>query len=145
MHANFVLKLFPPPVLSDEEHSIRRCCQSCNLCLRRTFRRFCLALILLLWLISFTTTIPLLYTIDSNEKLPKSVHCPGTKEITYLEEWFDQNRLTQMILFNLIPFLISLFLSLIVLLKLFYDCFIYLYSRSTCRMETFFKFNSSIL
>jgi hypothetical protein len=83
----------------------------------------------------------LLYTIDSNEAAPKPVYCPGTTEISYLEEWFDRNRFSQTIIFNLIPLLISLFLSIIALLKILYDCIIYLCLRcqiskcSPCRKK----------
>lgn len=93
------------------------------------FRRFCFCLVLCVWSLSFTATIPLLYTIDSNEKAPKPVYCPGTKQISYLEEWFDSNRLVQSVIFNLIPLLVTLFLSSIALLKLFYDCLFYFYLR----------------
>ncbi|UJR31213.1 hypothetical protein I4U23_018717 [Adineta vaga] len=131
MHANFVLCLLSSSS-SDQHHSIRSCLQSCGLCLRKFFRRFCFCLVLLVWSLSFTATIPLLYTIDSNEKAPKPVYCPGTKQISYLEEWFDQNRLTQSIIFNLIPLLATLFISAIALLKLFSECLFYIYLR--CKM-----------
>jgi hypothetical protein len=84
----------------------------------------------------------LLYTIDSNEKTPKPVYCPGTTQISYLEEWFDRNRLVQSVIFNLIPLLATLFLSSIALLKLFYDCLFYFYLRlkmskcSPCRTKS---------
>jgi hypothetical protein len=116
--------------------------QSCGLCLRRFFRRFCFCLVLCVWSLSFTATIPLLYTIDSNEKTPKPVYCPGTTQVSYLEEWFDRNRLVQSIIFNLIPLLATLFLSSIALLKLFYDCLFYFYLRlkmlkcSSCRTKS---------
>jgi hypothetical protein len=128
MQANFVLCLFPPSSSSN-----RTCLQSCGRWLRRFFRRFCFCLVLCVWSLSFTSTIPLLYTIDSNEKSPKPVYCPGTTEISYLEEWFDRNRFSQTIIFNLIPLLISLFLSMIALLKILYDCLTYLCLR--CQMS----------
>ena len=136
MHANFVLCLFPTP---DQPQSSRTCFQSCGACLRRFFRRFCFCLVLCIWSFSFTTTIPLLYTLDSNERAPKPVYCPGTTEISYLEEWFDRNRLIQTVLFNLIPLLISLSLSVIALLKLLSEGLHYFYlllctsSCSPCR------------
>ena len=128
MHANFVLCLFPS---SPRSHAIRTCLQSCGACLRRFFRRFCFCLVLCIWSLSFTATIPLLYSLDSNEKSPKPVYCPGTTQISYLEEWFDRNRLIQTVIFNLIPFLLSLLLSLIALLKIFSDFIHYIYLR--CR------------
>ncbi|CAF1618166.1 unnamed protein product [Adineta ricciae] len=131
MHANFVLCLLSSSS-SDHQHSLRSCLQSCGLCLRKFFRRFCFCLVLLVWSLSFTATIPLLYTIDSNEKIPKPVYCPGTTQISYLEEWFDRNRLTQSIIFNLIPLLVTLFISAIALLKLFSECLFYIYLR--CKM-----------
>ena len=138
MHANFVLCLLSssssassnPP---SHHHSSRTCLQSCGLCLRRFFRRFCFCLVLCVWSLSFTATIPLLYTIDSNEKAPKPVYCPGTTQISYLEEWFDRNRLVQSVIFNLIPLLVTFFLSMIALLKLFYDSLLYIYVR--CKMS----------
>ncbi|CAF2557290.1 unnamed protein product [Rotaria sp. Silwood2] len=139
MHANFVLCLLSS---SDQHNSTRTCLQSCGLCLRRFFRRLCFCLVLCIWSLSFTATIPLLYTIDSNEKTPKPVYCPGTTQISYLEEWFDRNRLIQSVLFNLIPLLTTLFMSLIALLKLFYDCLFYFYLRlkmskcSPCRKRS---------
>ncbi|CAF1065225.1 unnamed protein product [Rotaria sp. Silwood1] len=144
MHANFVLCLLSSPSSSssDQHHSTRTCLQSCGLCLRRFFRRLCFCLVLCIWSLSFTATIPLLYTIDSNEKTPKPVYCPGTTQISYLEEWFDRNRLVQSVLFNLIPLLITLFISLIALAKLFYDCLFYFYLRlkmskcSPCRKRS---------
>jgi len=131
MHANFVLLLFPSPSSpsSDERHLFRRCFVSCSHCLRRFYRRLCFCLVVSVWCISFTSTIPLLYTIDSNEKAPKPVYCPGTTQINYLEEWFDQNRVTQTVICNLIPLLSCIFLSLIALLKLFYDCLLYFFLR----------------
>jgi hypothetical protein len=132
MHANFVLCLFPP---SNKYRSTRTCLQSFGACLRRFFRRFCFCLVLGVWSLSFTGTIPLLYSIDSNEKSPKPVYCPGTTQISYLEEWFDRNRRIQTILFNFIPFILSLVLSMIALLKLLADCLYYIYLRwqiSTC-------------
>jgi hypothetical protein len=131
MHANFILCLFPPPLSSssDQQHLFRRCFQSFVIWLRRFFRRFCICFVLCIWALSFTSTIPLLYTIDSNEKSPKPVYCPGTTQITYLEEWFDRNRSTQTVIFNLIPLLICIFLSLIALLKLLFDCLFYFYLR----------------
>lgn len=128
MHANFVLCLLSSSS-SDQHNSVRSCLQSCGLCLRRFFRRFCVCLVLCVWSLSFTATIPLLYTIDSNEKAPKPVYCPGTKQVSYHEEWFDRNRLMQSVIFNLIPLLATLFLSSIALLKLFYECLFYIYSR----------------
>ncbi|CAF4971750.1 unnamed protein product, partial [Rotaria magnacalcarata] len=93
--------------------------------------------------LSFTATIPLLYTIDSNEKTPRPVYCPGTTQISYIEEWIDRNRLVQSFIFNLIPLLTTLFISLIALLKLFYDCLCYFYFRlkmskfcSSCRKRS---------
>lgn len=145
MHANFVLYLLSPPSpssSSDQHQSTRTCLQSCGFCLRRFLRRFCFCLVLCVWSLSFTSTIPLLYTIDSNEKNPKPVYCPGTTQISYLEEWFDRNRLVQSVIFNLIPLLVTLFISLIALLKLFYDCLSYFYFRmkmskcSPCRMKS---------
>ncbi|CAF0876204.1 unnamed protein product [Adineta steineri] len=132
MHANFVLCLLSPPS-SNQRHSVRSCLRSCGFCLRRFFRRFCFCLVLVVWSLSFTATIPLLYTIDSNEKTPKPVYCPGTKQISYLEEWFDRNRLSQSIIFNLIPLLATLFISIVALLKLFYECLFYTYLR--CKMS----------
>ena len=129
MHANFVLCLLSSPKPSDSNHSTRTCVKSCGLCLRRFFRRFCFCLVLCIWSLSFTATIPLLYTIDSNEKTPKPVYCPGTTQISYLEEWFDQNRFVQSVIFNLIPLLATLFMSSIALLKLLYDCLFYMYLR----------------
>ena len=126
MHANFVLCLFST---SDQPQSTRTCFQSCGACLRRFFRRFCFCLVICIWSFSFTTTIPLLYTLDSNEKAPKPVYCPGTTQISYLEEWFDRNRMIQTVLFNLVPLLISLFLSLIALLKLLSEALHYCYLR----------------
>lgn len=143
MHANFVLCLLsPPPSSSDQHQSTRTCLQSCGVCLRRFIRRFCFCLVLCVWSLSFTATIPLLYTIDSNEKSPKPVYCPGTTQISYLEEWFDRNRLVQSFIFNLIPLLATLFLSFIALSKLFYDCLSYFYLRlkmskcSPCRRKS---------
>ncbi|CAF2584916.1 unnamed protein product [Rotaria sp. Silwood2] len=127
IHANFILCLFPSS--SDQNDSNRTCFKSCGRCLRRFFRRFTLCCVLCVWSFSFTTTIPLLYSIDSNEKSPKPVYCPGTTQISYLEELFNRNRFIQTILFNLIPLLMNIFLSLIALLKLLYDCLVYLYSR----------------
>ncbi|UJR15319.1 hypothetical protein I4U23_002271 [Adineta vaga] len=124
MHANFVLSLFPSPSKTN-----KTCLQSCSRCLRRFFRRFCFCLVLCVWSFSFTSTIPLLYTIDSNEKVPKPVYCPGTTQISYLEEWFDRNRFTQTIVFYLIPLLISLFLTVIAVLKILYDSCQYIYFR----------------
>jgi hypothetical protein len=140
MHGNFVLYLFSPS--SDEHRSTRTWLQSLGVCLRRFFRRFCFCFVLCIWSLSMTATIPLLYTIDSNEKIPKPVYCPGTTQISYLDEWFDRNRATQTIIFNLIPLLISLFLTLIALSKLFYDSLVYLYLRlkmskcSPCRKQS---------
>jgi len=128
MHANFVLCLLSSSS-SDQHHSIRSCFHSCGLCLRRFLRRFCFCLVLCVWSLSFTATIPLLYTIDSNEKQPKPVYCPGTKQISYLEEWFDSNRIMQSVIFNLIPLLATLFISLIALLKLFSEFLFYIYLR----------------
>ncbi|CAF1272285.1 unnamed protein product [Adineta steineri] len=124
MHANFILSLFPPS--TSTKHT---CLQSCGLSLRRFFRRFCFCLVLCIWSLSFTSTIPLLYTIDSNEKSPKPVYCPGTTQISYLEEWFNRNRFTQTVVFYLIPLLISSFLTMIAMLKILYDSFQYLYIR----------------
>jgi hypothetical protein len=132
MHANFVLCLLSSSSSSSSDHhqhSTRTCLQSCGVCLRRFFRRLCFFLVLCIWSLSFTATIPLLYTIDSNEKAPKPVYCPGTTQISYLEEWFDNNRLVQSVIFNLTPLLITLFLSIIALLKLFYDSLIYVFFR----------------
>ncbi len=132
MHANFVLCLLSSSSSSsssEQNHSTRTCLQSCGLCLRRFLRRFCFCVVLCIWSLSFTATIPLLYTIDSNEKIPKPVYCPGTTQISYLEEWFDRNRLVQSVIFNLIPLLATLFISFIALLKLFYDCLLYVYLR----------------
>lgn len=145
MHANFVLCLFPSPSSqsSDQQHLFRRCFQSCIISLRRFFRRFCICFVLCVWALSFTSTIPLLYTIDSNEKSPKPVYCPGTTQITYLEEWFDRNRLIQTIIFNLIPLLICIFLSLIALLKLLFDCLIYFYLRLKISKCSPFRKNST--
>jgi hypothetical protein len=140
MHANFVLYLFSTSS-PHRHHSTRTCFQSMGHCLRRFFRRFCVCLVLLTWSLSFTATIPLLYTIDSNEKSPKPVYCPGTTDINYLDEWFDRNRLAQTVLFNFIPLLISSLLSIIALVKLLYDGFVYFYFRlrmsrcSPCRNE----------
>ena len=145
MHANFVLCLLSSSSSSSSDqnrHSTRSCLQSCGLCLRRFLRRFCFCLVLCVWSLSFTATIPLLYTIDSNEKSPKPVHCPGTTQISYLEEWFDRNRLVQSLIFNLIPLLATLFISAIALLKLFNDCLFYFYLRlkmskcSPCRSDS---------
>lgn len=127
LHANFLLSLFPSTAKKTGSES---CSQCLSLCLRRFFRRFSVCLILCIWSLSFTGTIPLLYSIDSNEKVPKPVYCPGTKEISYLEEWFDRNRLIQTILFNLIPSLTSLVLSLIVVLKYFFDIFVTIFRRA---------------
>ncbi|CAF1042221.1 unnamed protein product [Adineta ricciae] len=124
MHANFVLSLFPSSTKTQ-----RTCLQSCGATLRRFFRRFCFCLVLCVWSFSFTSTIPLLYTIDSNEKAPKPVYCPGTTQISYLEEWFDRNRFTQTVVFYLIPLLISSFLTLVAVLKILYDCFQYIFLR----------------
>lgn len=146
MHANFVLCLLSSSSTSStssssgssdshHHHSRRSCLQSCGLCLRKFFRRFCFCAVLCVWSLSFTATIPLLYTIDSNEKSPRPVYCPGTKQISYLEEWFDRNRLIQSVIFNLTPLLITLFLSALALLKLFYDAMIYFcyrLKRSKC-------------
>ena len=127
---------------TDQNPPTRTCLQSCGFCLRRFFRRFCFCLVLCVWSLSFTATIPLLYTIDSNEKIPKPVYCPGTTQISYLEEWFDRNRFSQSLIFNLIPLLTTLFLSSIALLKLFYDCLFYFYLRlkmskcSPCRNKS---------
>ncbi|CAF3587790.1 unnamed protein product [Rotaria sp. Silwood1] len=131
IHANFILFLFPSSSSSssDVNHTNRTCLKSCGICLRRFFRRFSFCAVLCVWSFSFTATIPLLYSIDSNEKLPKPVYCPGTTQISYLEELFNRNRFIQTILFNLIPLIMNLFLSLIALLKLLYDCLIYLYLR----------------
>ena len=126
MQANFVLCLFPS---SDGDHSTRRCFPSCGRCLRRVFHRFCFCFIVFIWSVSFTSTIPLLYTIDSNEKSPKPVHCPGTKDISYLDEWFDQNRVIQNVICNFIPLVISILLSIIAVSKLFYDFLLYCYAR----------------
>jgi len=145
MHANFVLCLLSSSSSSsssEQNHSTRTCLQSCGHCLRRFFRRFCFCLVLCVWSLSFTATIPLLYTIDSNEKSPKPVYCPGTTQISYLEELFDRNRVVQSIIFNLIPLLATLFISSIALLKLFYDCLLYFYLRlkmskcSPCRTKS---------
>lgn len=127
MHANFVLCLFPSS--PEEDHPTRRCFPSCARYLRRFFRSFCFCFVLCIWSVSFTCTVPLLYTIDSNEKSPKPVYCPGTTEISYLEEWFDRNRIIQTIICNLMPLLICLFLSIIALSKLFYDSLVYFYFR----------------
>jgi hypothetical protein len=133
MHANFVLCLLSSPSSSssssDRNNSSRTCLQSCGHCLRRFCRRFCFCMVLCVWSLSFTATIPLLYTIDSNEKAPRPVYCPGTTQISYLEELFDRNRLAQSVIFNLIPLLITLFISVVALLKLFYDCLLYFYLR----------------
>jgi len=146
MHANFVLCLLSSSSSSssssDQHHSTRTCLQSCGFCLRRFFRRFCFCLVLCVWSLSFTATIPLLYTIDSNEKAPKPVYCPGTTQISYLEELFDRNRLAQSLIFNLIPLLATFFISTIALLKLFYDCLFYFYLHlkmskcSPCRTKS---------
>ena len=143
MHANFVLCLLTSSSSSssNQTHSTRTCLQSCGLCLRRFFRRFCVCLVLCVWSLSFTAIIPLLYTIDSNEKTPKPVYCPGTT-LSYLEEWFDRNRLIQSVIFNLIPFLITLFISIIALFKLIYDYLSYFCLRlkmskcSSCRITS---------
>ena len=138
MHANIVLCLFPP---SDPHPSTRTCLQSIGHWLRKFFRRFCFCLVVCVWSLSFTATIPLLYTIDSNEKILTPVYCPGTTDITYLDEWFDRNRIMQTTLFNLIPLLISLVLTIIALSKLSYDYLFYIYMRlkmskcSPCRDE----------
>lgn len=129
MHANFVLCLLSSPSSSKSSDSTRTCLQSCGVCLRRFFRRFCFCLVLCVWSLSFTATIPLLYTLDSNEKTPKPVYCPGTTQVSYLEEWFDHNRFIQSVMFHLIPLLATLFMSTIALLKLFYDCLFYMYLR----------------
>ena len=144
MHANFVLCLLTSSSSSSSchIHSTRTCLQSCGLCLRRFFRRCCFCLVLSVWSLSFTATIPLLYTIDSNEKTPTPVYCPGTTQISYLEEWFDRNRIIQSVIFNLIPFLITLFISLIAIFKLIYDYLLCFYLRlkmsrcSPCRMTS---------
>jgi hypothetical protein len=141
MHANFVLCLLSSSS-SSQDHSTRTCLQSCGFCLRRFLRRFCFCLVLCVWSLSFTATIPLLYTIDSNEKVPKPVYCPGTTQISYLEELFDRHRLAQSLIFNLIPLLATFFISSIALLKLFYDCLFYFYLRlklskcSPCRTKS---------
>lgn len=132
MHANFILCLFPSSA-SEQHPSTRTCSQSFGLCLRRIFRRFCICLVITLWAFSFTATIPLLYSIDSNEKSLKPVYCPGTTQINYLDELFDRNRFIQTILFDLIPLLLNLLLAFIALLRLFYDILSYLYIR--CRMS----------
>lgn len=135
MHANFVLCLLSSSSsassgsLDHSQHSTRPCLRSCGLCLRRFFRRLCFFIVLCIWSLSFTATIPLLYTIDSNEKNPKPVYCPGTTQISYMEEWFDRNRFAQTVIFNLSPLVITLILSLIALLKLLYDCLMYFYLR----------------
>ncbi|CAF3316143.1 unnamed protein product [Rotaria socialis] len=131
MHANFILCLFPSS--SAHHHSARTCLQSFGVCLRRIFRRFCYFFVICLWSFAFIATIPLLYSIDSNEKLPKPVYCPGTTQVSYREELFNRNRFTQTIIFNLIPLILNLFLSLIAVLKLLYDCLVYLCAR--CRMS----------
>ncbi len=122
MQANFVLCLFPS---SDN----RRCLPSCGRCLRRFFHRFCFCFVVFIWCVSFTSTIPLLYTIDANEKIPKPVYCPGTKEISYLDEWFDRNRIIQTVICNLIPLVICILLTIIAVSKLFYDFLLYCYAR----------------
>jgi hypothetical protein len=144
MHANFVLCLLSSSSTSSSssDHSTRTCLQSCGICLRRFCRRFWFCLVLCVWSLSFTATIPLLYTIDSNEKTPKPVYCPGTTQISYMEEWFDRNRFTQSLIFNYIPLLATIFISIIALLKLFYDCLFYTYLRlktsrcSPCRTRS---------
>lgn len=141
MHANFVLCLFPSS--SDEDHSTHRWFSSCARCLRRFFRRLCFGFVILIWSVSFTSTVPLLYTIDSNEKSPKPVYCPGSTEITYLEEWFDRNRIIQTVICNLIPLLICFILSLIALSKLFYDCLFYFYCRLQMSQCFLFRNQSS--
>ncbi|CAF1374119.1 unnamed protein product [Didymodactylos carnosus] len=93
-------------------------------CTIKFLRRFCFCFVICLWSVSFTATIPLLYSIDSNEKNPQPVYCPGTL-MTIAEEWFDESRLIQSILFYLMPFIISSLLTLISLLKLFSDCLLY--------------------
>ncbi|CAF1392940.1 unnamed protein product [Rotaria magnacalcarata] len=132
MHANFILCLFPSSS-AHRHHSTRTCLQSFGVCLRRNFRRFCYFFVICLWSFAFIATIPLLYSIDSNEKLPEPVYCPGTTHVSYREEWLNRNRFTQTIVFNLIPLLLNLFLSLIAALKLLYDCLVYLWAR--CRMS----------
>lgn len=127
MHANFILCLFQLP--SDQHHSMRTCLQSCGLCLRRFFRRFSFCCVICVWSFSFTATIPLLYTIDSTEKVPKPVYCPGTTTISYREEWFDRNRFMQSMIFNVIPLIMNLFLTAIALFKLLSDSCVYVYLR----------------
>ena len=126
MHINFIFSLFSS---SDERRFFHRCFA----CLRRFCRRICFCFVLCIWSLSFTSTVPLLYTIDSNEKSPRPVYCPGTKEISYLQEWFDQNRFIQTILFNLIPLVICVFLSVIALCKLIFDWLSYFFIR--CRQS----------
>lgn len=121
LHVNFLFSLFSPT----EGRFFHRCFT----CLRRFFRRICFCFILCIWSLSFTSTVPLLYTIDSNEKSPRPVYCPGTKKISYLEEWFDENRFIQTILFNLIPLVICVFLSIIALSKLIFDWLSYFVIR----------------
>lgn len=129
MHINFIFSLFSSSISSDERRFFHRCFG----CLRRFCRRICFCFVLCIWSLSFTSTVPLLYTIDSNEKTPRPVYCPGTKQISYLEEWFDQNRFIQTMLFNLIPFVICVFLSVIALCKLIFDWLSYFLIR--CRQS----------
>ena len=135
MHINFVLTLFPSSSSSSssssfsQHYSICRCLKSIILYSRRCLGRLCFGFIVCVWSISFTTTVPLLYTIDSNEKTPRPVYCPGTTQTSYLKEWFDRNRFIQTILFNLVPLAMNLFLSLIALSKILYDCLVYLCKR----------------
>lgn len=118
IQVNFLFSLYS----SSETHpSTCRCWQTCGYCFRRFTRRFCFCFILLIWALSYTGTIPLLYTIDSNEKVLKAVYCPGLKRINYFEEWFDRNRFTQTFICNLLPFFISLLLTLLALMKVFGD------------------------
>ncbi|CAF1169887.1 unnamed protein product, partial [Didymodactylos carnosus] len=122
------LKSGSPTDSSYNDKSSRTTMHSLFMCSMKFLRRFCFCFVICVWGISFTATIPLLYSIDSNEKNPKPVYCPGTK-LTVAEEWFDESRLIQSILFYLVPFIISLLLTMIALLKLFSDYLIYIFQN----------------
>lgn len=115
------------------QQSTYPCLLSCTACFRRFIRRFCFGFVLITWALSFTGTIPLLYTIDSNEKIPRIVYCPGSSEVTYLDQWFDRERFTQTLICNLLPFIFTVCLTLIALLKFFSDFISYLY----CYFKTY--------
>ena len=140
MHANFVLYLFPLPTKSTDEQTYRYFYQSCQVYLRRIFRRICFSFIVFMWAFSFTSVIPLLYTIDSNEKDPEAVFCLGlNQKKTYRDEWFDRSRPLQTIVINLIPFLINFLLLSIVIGKLLYECLGYFYFHLEKQLYRLFR------